>query len=242
MSNRLFRCMAVAALIAVSGCVVPQPETAAKPVRDFIDSGASEIVVSANPQASAAGLAILRAGGTAVDAAIAMQAVLGLVEPQGSGLLGGSVTLVWDPKTSEITTYDGMATAAAAATKAVTLGRNGNLLDPRELPFSPRAVGVPGVIPALYVAHRAQGKLSWEALFEPAIALAEPKTAQEIGEAVGLATQILIGEFAGCLVLTEPAQRDLCAEPVGDMSVDRLIGDVESAAPQAIEQGARGLP
>ena len=173
MSNRLFRCMAVAALIAVSGCAVPQPEMAAKPVRESIDSGASEIVVSANPQASAAGLAILRAGGTAVDAAIAMQAVLGLVEPQGSGLLGGSVTLVWDPKTSEITTYDGMATAPAAATKAVTLGRSGNLLDPRELPFSPRAVGVPGVIPALYVAHRAQGKLSWEALFEPAIALAE---------------------------------------------------------------------
>ena len=171
MNKRLVVTLAV--VLAVAGCAMPATDEAPKAAVDFISSGASRIVVSANPQASAAGLEILRDGGTAVDAAIAMQAVLGLVEPQGSGLLGGSVMLVWNPRTLETTSYDGMATAPTAATKALAVGRDGKLLDPRELPFSPRAIGVPGVVPALYVAHQAQGRLPWEKLFERAIALAD---------------------------------------------------------------------
>lgn len=154
--------------LQASGCALPSPS----PQTDIVDRGASQMVVSANPLASAAGLDIMRAGGSAVDAAIAVQAVLGLIEPQASGLLGGSVTLVWDPKTGHVESYDGMASAPQAATRSLSLGRSGNLLDPRSTAFSPRSVGVPGVLPALFAAHRAHGKLPWARLFASAENLA----------------------------------------------------------------------
>ncbi len=163
--------LAVICLALLGGCAQQGGVVETAPA--VIDHGAVEIVVSASPQASAAGLEILREGGSAIDAAIAMQAVLGLVEPQSSGLLGGSVTLIWNPKTGAIDSFDGMATAPAAATRAVALGRSGTLLDPQKMAYSARAVGVPGVLPALWAAHLAQGKLPWERLFARAIALAE---------------------------------------------------------------------
>lgn len=165
------RWLALSTAILLGACAVPpaEPPIATGPV----DHGARTIVVSANPQATAAGLDILHAGGSAIDAAIAAQAVLGLVEPQASGFLGGSETLIWDPKSGGIDSYDGMATAPTDATKAVALGRNGTLIDPREIAFTARAVGVPGVLPALWAAHQAQGKLPWAKLFERAIALAD---------------------------------------------------------------------
>lgn len=165
--------MTLGCALLLGGCTLPAPPAATAPAPAAgLTSGATSIVVSANPQATEAGLAMLRAGGTAIDAAIAVQAVLGLVEPQASGLLGGSVTLIWNPATGTIDSYDGMATAPAAATRAVALGRSGKMLDPRELAFSARAVGVPGVLPALWAAHQAQGRLAWAQLFEPAIRLA----------------------------------------------------------------------
>jgi gamma-glutamyltranspeptidase/glutathione hydrolase len=167
MKNRLNRYVIVLALL-VNGCALPsQP-----PQTDIVDHGASRMVVSANPLATAAGLDILKSGGSAVDAAIAVQAVLGLLEPQASGLLGGSVTLVWDPKTGDVESYDGMATAPRAATRSLSLGRSGTLLDPRTMAFSPRSVGVPGVLPALWEAHRAYGILPWASLFATAERLA----------------------------------------------------------------------
>jgi gamma-glutamyltranspeptidase/glutathione hydrolase len=160
-------------LLALAGCDMPQPEVATAAVSDVVDHAASAMVVSADPLASEAGLDMLRQGGTAVDAAIAVQAVLGLVEPQASGLLGGNVMLVFTPDADAIHSYDGMATAPKAATRALMLGRKGGLLDPREVAFSARAVGVPGVLPAMWAAHQAHGKLPWASLFEPAIKLAE---------------------------------------------------------------------
>lgn len=141
-------------------------------VGDVVDHGASRMVVSAHPLATEAGLDILRAGGSAVDAAIGVQAVLGLLEPQASGLMGGSVTLVYDPKTSEIKSFDGMATAPAAATVSLNVGRTGTLFDPRTTAFTPRAVGIPGVLPSLWEAQRAHGKLPWARLFARAERLA----------------------------------------------------------------------
>ncbi len=157
----------IAATLALAACVAPPiAPRATGPVVE------RQIVVTANHQASDAALAILKQGGSAVDAAIAAEAVLGLVEPQASGLLGGTDLLVWSPMTSAVENFDGMAAAPATATQAVAQDANGELLDPRRVAFSPRAVGVPGVLPALFAAHQKYGKLPWAKLFEPAFQLA----------------------------------------------------------------------
>ncbi|HEY1091219.1 MAG TPA: gamma-glutamyltransferase family protein [Burkholderiaceae bacterium] len=128
-----------------------------------------EAVAAANPLAAEAGAAILRAGGSAVDAAVAVQAVLGLVEPQSSGIGGGAVLMTWDGRA--VHAYDGRETAPAAATEDMLLGSDGKPLSRTEL--AGRAVAVPGAIPMLELAHRAEGRLPWALLFEPAIRLAE---------------------------------------------------------------------
>jgi gamma-glutamyltranspeptidase/glutathione hydrolase len=159
--------LVLAMILGLSACAVPPPAprlAGTAPVR--------QIVVTANRQASEAALEMLRQGGSAVDAAIAAEAVLGLVEPQASGLLGGTDMLVWTPATGAVENFDGMATAPSAATQAVALDADGEMLDPRRVAFSPRAVGVPGVLPALTAAYRAHGKLPWAKLFEPAFQLA----------------------------------------------------------------------
>jgi gamma-glutamyltranspeptidase/glutathione hydrolase len=158
--------------VLLSACapVAPAPEATAAP------SGDRAAIVTADPRATDAGLAMLRRGGTAIDAAIAAQAVLGLVEPQASGFLGGSLLVTKAPDSPEVTVYDGMPTAPAQAPPSVSVSRSGQLLDPREVAFSPRAVGVPGTLPVLEAAHTAFGRLPWADLFAPALALAEQGT------------------------------------------------------------------
>lgn len=150
---------------SIAGCAMPPPAPPA-------DAPAKQIAVSGNRLATDAARDILRQGGSAVDAAIAAEAVLGLVEPQASGLLGGTDMLVWSPATKEVENFDGMAAAPAAATLSLALDADGTMLDPRRLAFSPRAVGVPGVLPAMFEAQKKYGKLPWAKLFEPAFALA----------------------------------------------------------------------
>jgi gamma-glutamyltranspeptidase/glutathione hydrolase len=128
-------------------------------------------VTAANPLAARAGLEILRAGGSAVDAAIAVQAVLGLVEPQSSGIGGGAFLMHWDGR--QVQTYDGRETAPAAATPALFLKPDGKPMAMRDAVLSGLSTGVPGVLAMLAEAHRQHGKLPWARLFEPAIALAE---------------------------------------------------------------------
>jgi len=130
------------------------------------------MVVAANPLAVAAGSLILKQGGSAVDAAIAVQLVLGLVEPQSSGLGGGAFMLVHDGKSRRLVAYDGRETAPAAATPDRFL-RDGKPMSFFAAVVGGRAVGVPGVVRLLEVAHRRHGRLKWSALFAPAIALAE---------------------------------------------------------------------
>ena len=170
MRNKLPRVLACLALLVMAGCVAPQP------IRQSAPAPSNQLVVAANPQAAAAAQEMLRQGGSAVDAAIAAEAVLGLVEPQASGLLGGTDMLVWSPQTGQVENIDGMATAPASATLALALDTDGTMLDPRNLAFSPRAVGLPGVLPALFAAHKSYGHLPWAKLFEPAIALASTGT------------------------------------------------------------------
>ena len=128
-------------------------------------------VAAANPLAVEAGLRVLREGGSAVDAAVAVQAVLGLVEPQSSGLGGGAFMMVFDAGTGAVTSYDGRETAPAAATPDLFLD-NGRPLGFGEAVLSGRSTGAPGVVAMLAMAQGAHGRLPWRDLFGEAERLA----------------------------------------------------------------------
>lgn len=130
------------------------------------------MVVAANPLAAAAGLEMLRAGGSAVDAMVATQLVLGLVEPQSSGLGGGAFLVLWDPATQAVTTLDGRETAPAAATESLFLGADGAPLGFWDALNSGRSVGVPGTPALLAEAYRRWGRLPLATVAAPAIRLA----------------------------------------------------------------------
>jgi gamma-glutamyltranspeptidase/glutathione hydrolase len=130
------------------------------------------MVVSANALATQAGQDILRQGGSAVDAAIAIQLVLGLVEPQSSGIGGGAFLLHYDALGQKVRSYDGRETAPASVSADLFL-RQGKVMPFSEAVNSGRVVGTPGVLRMLELAHRRHGKLPWSRLFDPAITLAE---------------------------------------------------------------------
>jgi gamma-glutamyltranspeptidase/glutathione hydrolase len=134
-------------------------------------SAAQFAVAAANPLATDAGYQILKAGGSAVDAAIAVQMVLGLVEPQSSGLAGGAFLLHWDGV--KLLALDGRETAPAAADEKLFLQRDGKPMPFQQAVVGGLSVGVPGVLRMLEQAHKTYGQLPWASLFEPAIALAE---------------------------------------------------------------------
>jgi gamma-glutamyltranspeptidase / glutathione hydrolase len=149
-----------------------QPEGPSGFTPKALTAAKRHMVVAANPLAAEAGLATLRKGGSAVDAAIATQMVLNVVEPQSSGIGGGAFLLTWDAATKTLLNIDGRETAPAAATPELFLDAAGKPL-PREAAMeSGRSVGVPGVLAALKLAHDKYGKLPWADLFAPAIALA----------------------------------------------------------------------
>lgn len=128
----------------------------------------AHLVVAAHPVAADAGHEILSAGGSAIDAAVAVQAALTLVEPQSSGIGGGAFILYWNATTGELHAYDGRETAPAAATPALFQHEDGEAMSFVEAMVGGRSVGVPGVLRALDLAHRAHGRLPWKALFGPA--------------------------------------------------------------------------
>jgi gamma-glutamyltranspeptidase/glutathione hydrolase len=132
-----------------------------------------EMAVTANPHASAAALATLRAGGSAVDAAIAAQMVLNVVEPQSSGIGGGGFLLAYRADKRSIDAYDGREVAPAGASPAMFLDEQGQPRPFGEMVASGRSVGVPGVVAMLALAHGEHGRLAWRQLFQPAIELAE---------------------------------------------------------------------
>jgi gamma-glutamyltranspeptidase/glutathione hydrolase len=122
-------------------------------------------VAAANPIAVEAGLEILRAGGSAADAAVAVQAALGLVEPQSSGIGGGAFLLHYDAKTKRVTAYDGREAAPRGATPDMFLDEQGQPLPYADAVTSGRATGVPGAIVMLGAVHEQHGRLPWSQLF-----------------------------------------------------------------------------
>ena len=159
---------------------VPEPQSGYKLGKKAV-TASTFMVVTANPLASQAGCDILAKGGTAVDAAVAVQAVLGLVEPQSSGLGGGAFMLHYSAKTKTVQSYDGRETAPAAATEdylryvsatdqTSPLPNLGNLF--LNTKASGRSIGTPGAVRMLELAHQDNGTQAWATLFQPAIKLA----------------------------------------------------------------------
>ena len=144
-------------------------------------TSATYMAVTANPRATQAGCEVLNAGGTAADAAVAIQTVLGLVEPQSSGLGGGAFTLYYKASTKQVLSYDGRETAPAAATenylRHISDTNQTNPLPALSSSFestraSGRSIGTPGAVKMLELIHQDHGQKPWDTLFEPAIQLA----------------------------------------------------------------------
>ncbi|PZO01899.1 MAG: gamma-glutamyltransferase [Hyphomicrobiales bacterium] len=166
------------ALAAVAGpaagqAVAPAPEAATG--RTLKQAGTAQrfMVAAANPLAASAGRDILRAGGSAVDAAITIQLVLNLVEPQSSGIGGGAFLLHWDEAGKRLVTLDGRETAPAAAKPDRFIGADGKPMRFIDAVVGGRSVGVPGTLKLLEEAHRRWGRLPWAQVIDPAIRLAE---------------------------------------------------------------------
>ena len=166
-------CALLSACAAVTFAQDQAPEAASGRFKKLAVSFKHQAVAAANPLAADAGHAMLKRGGTAVDAMIATQLVLGLVEPQSSGLGGGAFLLVHDGKTNKLTTFDGRETAPASATPDLFIGSDGLPMTFYDAVVGGKSVGVPGSVALLAEAHSKHGKLPWRALFQPAITLAE---------------------------------------------------------------------
>ena len=170
-----FAVLAVLLTLLVAGGTArafEQPEGATGISAKPLVTAKRQMVVAANPLAAEAGLGILRKGGSAVDAVIAVQMVLNLVEPQSSGIGGGAFLLTFDAASKTLRSIDGRETAPAGAKPNLFLSEDGKRMPFRQAADSGRSVGVPGVVAALKLAHEQSGKLPWPDLFQPAIQLA----------------------------------------------------------------------
>ena len=178
----------------------------------------ARMIAAAHPLAVEAGLEMLRQGGSALDAAVAVQAMLSLVEPQSSGIGGGAFLLHWDAPGRALSAWDGRETAPAGAQADLFL-RNGEPIPFGDAVVGGRSVGVPGVLRMLEAAHREHGKLAWAQLFQPAIRRAEegfPVSARLSREIASVAATLARDPVARALFLPEgraPAEGTLLRNP-----------------------------
>ncbi len=149
------------------------PEFSSGTTQKELVKAKSFMVSAANPLASEVGYNILKKGGSAIDAMVAVQLVLGLVEPQSSGLGGGAFLVYYDAQKQKLTTFDGRETAPKAATPDMFLDNNGQPLSFFDAVIGGRAVGTPGTVKLLFDTHIKYGKLQWQEVIAPAIKLAE---------------------------------------------------------------------
>src|SRR3954462_14448773 len=148
--------------ISLVACASAQAPT----VQPAVEAATAEpFAIAANPLATQAGLNVLKRGGSAVDAAIAIQAMLSLVEPQSSGVGGGAFMTYYDGRTRKITVYDGREVAPSQAVSTMFLDASGQPLPFNSAVVSGRATGVPGAVKMLGLAHYEHGKLPWSSLF-----------------------------------------------------------------------------
>ena len=172
-----------AALVLLGACALKQPSPVVPALPAFAGVPAApqsiavvparQAVSTAHPLATQSAIRMLDQGGSAIDAAVAAQMVLGLVEPQSSGIGGGSLLLHWNARARQLTSHDGLAAAPARVTAGLTVDIDGSALRSADLQRGGRSVGVPGTLAVLQQVHAQQGKLPWQALFAPAIELAE---------------------------------------------------------------------
>ncbi|MEX1196532.1 MAG: gamma-glutamyltransferase [Pseudohongiellaceae bacterium] len=164
----------ILSLAVLAACSeTPDPQTAEPATTAEERDGWSRgyMAAVANPYATNAAIGMLEQGGHAVDAAIAAHAVLGLVEPESSGLGGGGFMVVYEQETQDVRFLDGRETAPAGATPDMFM-RDDEAMGFLDAWQSGRAVGVPGTVALYRMAHEQYGKLPWAMLFEPAIRLA----------------------------------------------------------------------
>lgn len=169
------------ATLAISICLTPLSQAQEAPAPEHATGmqqatsvfAREQLVVSAHPLATQAGYAMLQQGGSAVDAALAIQAMLTLVEPQSSGIGGGAFMLYWDADQQRLQAFDGRETAPASATPELFMKADGTPMRWHDALVGARSVGTPGVLRMLELAHQQHGSLPWATPFQPAITRAE---------------------------------------------------------------------
>ena len=192
------------ALLLILGLCISSTSAAAAPVsRDDPESAdpgqaaistaaGDAVVVTANPRASRAAVAVLKAGGSAVDALVSAQAVLAVVEPQSSGLAGGGFLLHWDARQQQLQVLDGREVAPLSSRPDDLLQPSGEPLPWREATSRPEAIGVPGTVALLWNAHQQHGRLPWATTLQPAIRLARDgfRPSPRLRRSIGIAQRI----------------------------------------------------
>jgi len=196
------------------------------------------MVAAANPLATEAGLKVLREGGSAVDAALAVQATLGLVEPQSSGLGGGAFMVLYDPKTAKVWAYDGREEAPSGATAAMFQDpATGKPRGYFQRVGSGQSTGTPGAVVMLHKAHQDYGKLEWGSQLESSIQLAEE------GFRVSPRLAGLITRFGGYILKDDSDTRDYFFLENGDPIPEGFLRDNKPYADtlRAIAKNPRAL-
>ena len=192
------------ALLLILGLCISSTSAAAAPVsRDDPESAdpgqaaistaaGDAVVVTANPRASRAAVAVLKAGGSAVDALVSAQAVLAVVEPQSSGLAGGGFLMHWDARQQQLQVLDGREVAPLSSRPDDLLQPSGEPLPWREATSRPEAIGVPGTVALLWGVHQQHGRLPWATTFQPAIRLARDgfRPSPRLRRSIGIAQRI----------------------------------------------------
>ncbi|WP_298022562.1 gamma-glutamyltransferase family protein [uncultured Parasphingopyxis sp.] len=173
-----YRLFAALCALALASCAaMPPPDTAQSAAPPVTEAQAETLVqpfvIAANPLAARAGMEVFERGGSAADAAVAVQAMLSLVEPQSSGMGGGTFINYYNAAEESVVIYDGREVAPAQASRTMFLDADGEPIGFRDAVVSGRATGVPGAVAALAMVHEAHGSLPWSQLFGSAIATAD---------------------------------------------------------------------